>query len=111
MSKEEIWNNFVQIFTKTLFPAIITILIGIAVEVRTKKKLIWARVLSSFVIGTGTAYLAHEWIHKTYPEDGEATLAVSMVTMASYKGWELLMIGLNNTTLSGFIEILKKFLK
>lgn len=78
----------------------VTVIIGMAVEYNRTKKLSWVQIILSLIIGVGTAYLAHEWIHDTYTEQGHSTIAVSIVTIASSKGWELLMVFINSRKLS-----------
>ena len=102
MSKE-FWN---EVFAKTLLPSIITILIGMAVEVRRKRKLHLVEVVANFVIGVGTVYLFRNNIHAMASSEDQATLYISIVTVASYKGWELFYESLNKTT--KFSELLKQ---
>ncbi len=110
MSKEN-WDELFIFVTKTLIPSIITITIGIAVEARRTRKLSWIEVATSFIVGCGTAYLFHEWIHETYTQESHATIAVSIITMGSYKGWELLLVFFNKMKLEDVIKFLTNFRK
>ncbi len=110
MSKEEIWSSFLQVFSKTIVPSIITVVIGIAVEYRRTRKLSGIQIVTSFIIGVGTVYLLHDYIHDTWTGK-MSTVMISVITAGSIKGWELLMTFINNTKLSDVIRWMDKFSK
>ncbi len=107
MSKGEIWNSFLEVFSKTIVPSLITVIIGVAVEYRRTKKLSGIQIITSFIIGVGTVYLMHDYIHETW-KGKMTTVMVSVITAGSIKGWELFMTFINNTKLSDVIEWLSK---
>ncbi len=114
MSKEDLissisWDGVSNLLTKTLIPSFITVLIGVSVEYNRTKRLSFLQVLVAIVVGMGTAYLFHESIHEHYPNNGDASIAVSFVTIVSYKGWELLIILINKTTIKDLLSFVKKW--
>lgn len=62
MSKEEVWNSFLQIFTKTLLPALVGISISLATKMK-KSKISKTSALTSIIIGLGLAFVLSDPIH------------------------------------------------
>jgi len=106
MSKQ-FWN---EVFLKTLLPSIITVIIITAVEIKKHRKMHWLEIIANFIIGVGTAYLFRHYIHSHYEDTDHATLAISIITVGSYKGWELLYDGFGRASLKQFLEFLLKIL-
>ena len=106
MSKQ-FWN---EVFIKTLLPSIITVIIITAVEIKKHQKMHWLEILANFIIGVGTAYLFRHLIHSHYADPDHATLAISIVTVASYKGWELLYNAFGRASIKELLELLLKIL-
>lgn len=106
MSKE-FWN---EVFIKTLLPSIITVIIGVAVELKKNRKMHWLEIVANFVIGVGTAYLFRHIVHSNYPDQDHATLLISVITVGSYKGWELLYDGIGRASMKQLLQFLLKVL-
>jgi hypothetical protein len=62
------WGQVLQVLTKTIFPAIVAVSVGIAVRMQQKKVTLLSAVCS-FVSGCGLAYITGFYIENNYPED------------------------------------------
>jgi len=109
-------QEFSELFVKVLFPAFLTVAVGVAIEVKNdKSKVSMLNAFLSFVIGVSGAYLASGFIAENF-KGGAFTIVVCTTTLLTEKTVKFFMnkfnVDLFLTTMMDFLyEKLKSLLK
>lgn len=95
-----------QVMTKTIFPAIVAVSVGIAVRMQ-KKKVTPLSAVCSFVSGCGLAYITGFYIENNYREDIRPILIAAVAIL----GDKLILHLIYKFELNDIGEIIKNFIK
>lgn len=115
MPEKVLQEEFSELFIKILFPAFLTVAVGVAIEMKNdKSKVSTLNAFLSFIIGIFGAYLFSGIIFENFT-GGAVTLAVSAVTLLAEKIAKFVMYKLNiDVFLTAIVEAayewLSKFL-
>ena len=91
MPEKLVQEEFSELFIKILFPAFLTVAIGVAVEMKNdKSKVTWLGASLSVLIGVGTAYLFSGIILENC-KGGMIIVWASIVTSSAEKTAKFLM--------------------
>jgi len=118
MSKEEIWNNFIdnvfsaQVVSKTIVPALIGVMVSLATKM-SREKLTKKSVLTSTIIGVGLAYLTSDLIYENLGERwAAATLGAIGIfgdRISHYLVFDLEIKAIGDTIANKLKDIIKKW--
>lgn len=100
------WSQVIQIITKTIFPAVVAVSVGIAVRMQ-KKKVTFLSAVCSFISGCGLAYLTGFYIENNYSED----LRPIIIGAVAILGDRLVLWLIYKFELNDIGDIIKNFLK
>lgn len=106
MPEKLVQEEFSELFIKILFPAFLTVAVGVAIEMKNDKSKVSVFSASlSFVIGVFGAYIFSGIILENL-KGGSATLAVSAVTLLTEKIAKFIMYKFNiDVFLSAIVDI------
>lgn len=79
----EFWKNVFQVLSKTIFPALVAVSVGLAVKMKENKVTILS-ALGSYVIGCGFAFVFGYYIHEHFTE-GTATVIIGGLAITGEK--------------------------
>ena len=79
----EFWKSVFQVLTKTIFPALVAVSVGLAVKMQ-KSKITWFSATCSFVTGVGLSFICGQYIHENYSQ-GTATILIGIIAISSDK--------------------------
>jgi hypothetical protein len=91
MPDKLVQQEFSELFIKILFPAFLTVAVGVAIEMKNDRtKVSILNAFLSFVIGVSGAYLASGFIAENY-QGGKFTIIVCTVTLLTEKTVKFMM--------------------
>lgn len=91
MPDKLVQQEFSELFIKILFPAFLTVAVGVAIEMKNDRtKVSVLNAFLSFVIGVSGAYLASGYIAENY-QGGKFTIIVCTVTLLTEKTVKFIM--------------------
>lgn len=100
------WGQVLQVITKTIFPAIVAVSVGIAVRMQ-KKKVTFLSAICSFVSGCGLAYICGFYIENNYRDDIRPILIAAVAIL----GDKLILYLIYKFKLDDISKIIVNFIK
>lgn len=95
MPDKLVQQEFSELFIKILFPAFLTVAVGVAIEMKNDRtKVSVLNAFLSFVIGVSGAYLASGFIAENF-KGGSFTIVVCTVTLLTEKTVKFMMTQFN----------------